>query len=78
MSSGGSRISRRGGGVVDLRRRHFLAKMYAKMKELGLVGGGGGGRAPDTPPRSANDEYSKCSNLKTVNKKKLLLYNYRV
>ena len=39
-----------GGGGVDLRRGCFSAKMYAKTKELGPVGG----RAPGTPPRSAN------------------------
>ena len=38
MYGGGSRIPRRGGGV-DLRHGRFLAKMYAKMKELGPVGG---------------------------------------
>ena len=49
--SGGSRISRRGG--MDLRCGHFSLKMYAKMKELGPVGGS---CAPGTPPppRSAN------------------------
>ena len=36
-----------GGGGMDLRRRCFFVKMYAKMKELGPVGGGWG-RAPDT------------------------------
>ena len=30
-----------GGGGMDLRRRHFSPKMFAKMKELGPVGGGG-------------------------------------
>ena len=48
--SGGSRISRRGGrapvrGVIDLWRGHFSVKMYAKMKELGPMGG----RMPGTP-----------------------------
>ena len=37
-------------GGMDLRRGHFLVKMYVKMKELGPIGG----RAPGTPPRSAN------------------------
>ena len=37
-------------GGVDLQRGHFLVKMYAKTKELGPIGG----RAPATPPRSAN------------------------
>ena len=52
IHSGGSRISRRGGGV-DLQYGHFSVKMYAKTKELGPIGG----RAPGTPPppRSAND-----------------------
>ena len=31
-----------GGGGANLRRIHFLAKMYAKMKEIDPVGGGGG------------------------------------
>ena len=34
-----------GGGGANLRRRRFSVKMYAKMKELGPVGG----RAPGTP-----------------------------
>ena len=60
LGSGGSRISRRGGpgpirGGVDLRRGCFLAKMYAKTKEFGPIGG----RAPCTPPRSANVRHSK-------------------
>ena len=40
-------------GGVDLRRGHILVKMYAKMKELGPMGGGAActGHAP---PRSAN------------------------
>ena len=41
--SDGSRISRRGActhwGGVDLRCGHFLVKMYAKIKELGPIGG---------------------------------------
>ena len=47
----GSRIFRRGGGVdpfwggFGLQRGHFSVKMYAKMKELGPVGG----RAPARP-----------------------------
>ena len=45
LCSGGSRISRRGGGV-DLRCGCFLAKLYVKTKEFGPVGG----RAPGTPP----------------------------
>ena len=37
---------------MDLRRGCFSAKMYAKMKEFGPVGG----HAPSMPPpRSAND-----------------------
>ena len=52
MVSGGSRISRRGGGRgpvrggMDLQRGCFSAKMYAKTKEFGPVGG----RAPSMPP----------------------------
>ena len=48
--SGGSRISRWGGadplGGANLRCIHFLAKTYAKMKEMDPVGG----RAPAAPP----------------------------
>ena len=40
----GGRAPVRGG--VDLRRGHFLVKMYVKTKELGPIGG----RAPGTPP----------------------------
>ena len=39
------------GGGFGLQRGHFSVKMYAKMKELGPVGG----RAPAPPPRSACD-----------------------
>ena len=49
--SGGSRISRWGGGGVDRQCRRFSAKMYVKTKELGPVGG----HAPGTPPRSTNE-----------------------
>ena len=40
-------------GGMDLQHGHFLAKMYAKTKELGPVGG----RVPGTLPRSANEMY---------------------
>ena len=41
-----------GGGGANLQRGYFLAKMYAKTKELDPVGG----RAPTAPPpRSANE-----------------------
>ena len=50
-NSGGSGIFRWGGaeplGGTNLRRGCFLAKMYAKLKELDPVGGGG---APAAPP----------------------------
>ena len=49
VGGGGGAWTRWGG--VDLQRGCFLAKMYAKMKEFGPTGG----RAPGTPPRSAND-----------------------
>ena len=58
-ASGGSRISRwgggRGGGVLTRwgyqpPMRAFSVKMYAEMKEFGPIGG----RAPGTPPRFAN------------------------
>ena len=41
------------GGGVDLRRVHFLAKMYVKMKEIDPVGGARRRRPP--PPGSANE-----------------------
>ena len=53
------------GGGMDLQRGHFLVKMYAKMKELGPIGG----RAPDTPPRSAND-----SNVLVLTISRTMLY----
>ena len=40
-TSGGSRISRWGG--ANLQHGHFLAKMYARTKELDPVGGRAGG-----------------------------------
>ena len=52
--SGRSRISHWGGGVLthwggtNLQRIHFLVKMYAKMKEIDPVGGGG--HMPAVPP----------------------------
>ena len=48
---GGSRISRWGG--ANLRRVHFLAKTYAKTKEIDPVGGARVPAAPP-PPGSAN------------------------
>ena len=45
-----------GGGGADLRCVQFLAKMYAKMKEMDPVGGGG--RAPAAPPGPANAIYN--------------------
>ena len=55
ITSGRSRISHRGvhtlEGVRNLQHGCFLVKMYAKMKELGPMGG----HAPGMPPRSAND-----------------------
>ena len=56
--SGGSRISRRGGGVdlvrgaVDPRSGYVSKILHVKTKESGPVGGARAGRAP---PRSAND-----------------------
>ena len=41
-----------GWGGVHLRHWCFSVKMYAKMKELGPIGGG---VRPARPPRSAND-----------------------
>ena len=56
QTSDRSRISHRGHapirGGMDLQCGHFLVKMYAKMKELGPIGGG---MCPACPPlRSAN------------------------
>ena len=39
------------GGGADLRCGHFLVETYAKMKELGLIEGGG---TPVVPSSSAN------------------------
>ena len=39
------------GGGVDSRGGYILKILYVKMKELGPLGG----RAPDAPPRSANE-----------------------
>ena len=47
-TSGGSRISHWGG--ANLRHVHFLAKMYAKTKEMDPVGGGGAPAAPPLDP----------------------------
>ena len=41
---GGGRAPVKGG--VDLRHGHFSVKMYAKMKELGPIGGACAGHAP--------------------------------
>ena len=35
---------------MDLRRGHFSAKMYAKIKELGLIGGACAGTPPPLDP----------------------------
>ena len=56
MGRARSRIFRRRGvdpfwGGFGLQHGHFSVKMYAKMKELGPVGGS----CASTPPRSAND-----------------------
>ena len=53
--SGGSRISRWGGrrpvvGGTNLQCVHFLAKTYAKTKEMDPVGGACAGGAPLDPP----------------------------
>ena len=47
-------------GDVDLRCGHFSAKMYAKMKEMGPIGG----RALGTPPRSASRLHFTFKNFK--------------
>ena len=56
---GGGALTRWGG--ADPGRVHFLAKMYAKMKEMDPVGGGGG-HAPAVPPGSTNGEASIFGN----------------
>ena len=66
ITSGGSRIYRwGGGGGADLRRVHFLAKMYVKTKEMDPAGGG---RVPAAPPGSANDncDYIKLNKLSSA------------
>ena len=45
------------GGGVDLRHGRFLAKMYAKTKELGPIGGMHPARPPD-PPMLLTTNYS--------------------
>ena len=54
LRSGGSRISHGGHGPargrMDLRPGCFLAKMYAKMKEFGPIGGGMHLARPLDPP----------------------------
>ena len=65
LPSGGSRISRRGGvdlvgGGVDSRGGYVSKILYVETKESGPVGGG---RAPGTPPRSANAAYYDQCNL---------------
>ena len=55
----GGREPIRGGGM-DLRHRHFLVKMFVKVKELGPIGG----RAPEIfVCRSTNDLYIKKFNM---------------
>ena len=48
-----------GGGGANLRHIHFLAKMYAKMKEIDPVGGGGRRGAPLDPPMVLDSFCSK-------------------
>ena len=60
-------------GGANLRRVHFLVKMYAKMKEMDPVGGGGG--APAAPPGSANGFIQWLSELnKTEMSLKMFTY----
>ena len=69
--SGGSRISHWGApthwGGANLRHVHFLAKMYAKIKEIDPVGGA----CAMAPPGSANAlvpcgffRMEKCNNIR--------------
>ena len=58
---------------MDLRHRHFSVKMYAKMKELGPIGGGA---HPARPPRSANDFVNFCiSNFTAFGISKIILFS---
>ena len=58
----GGRAPIRGG--VDLRYEHFSVKMYAKMKELGPIGGGVClARPPLDPPM----QYAGSGTLQTLN-----------
>ena len=43
---------------MDLRRGHFLVKMYAKTKELGPIGRACAGHAPLDPPMLCNTMYN--------------------
>ena len=69
-SSGGSRISRRGGvdlveGAVDPRGSYVLKILHVKMKESGPVGGARAGRAPLDPPMgSVNQSPSTSGSIK--------------
>ena len=51
-------------GAMDLQCGCFLVKMYAKMKELGPIGGG---MCPAHPPRSTNDNHLNITKLDVLN-----------
>ena len=58
-------------GDVNLRRRPFSVKMYAKMKELGPVRA----RTRRTPPRSANVAiYCACMFLSTLAEIEIIMH----
>ena len=56
-----------GGGGVDLLRGHFLVKMYAKMKELGPMGGRAPGTPPPDPPMTKRELGKLCYAVKLEN-----------
>ena len=68
QTSGGSRISRWGGGAdplggANLRCVHFLVKTYAKTKEMDPVGGRTGGAPPDPPMQTVKIKVNRHTNI---------------
>ena len=60
-------------GVTGLRHGRFLVKIYVKMKELGPVRVGGGGRAPGTLSKSFNALLQLLSEIIQLNIWKITL-----
>ena len=54
FSVGGAWTHFGGGGGFGLQHGHFSVKMYAKMKELGPIGGACAGTRPPDPPMGSN------------------------